>query len=128
MAIGPFTTSRTGGNDAWMGSRHAVAEAQPGTLNAAAFKSAEGVVDGVVPSGYPVMDNGDGTLKPYDGAGELAGFSIDNRDISKGDEPTAVLWHGRIKVQHLPVKFTVPKTPTAFMFVGVSAGTTDSEA
>lgn len=121
MAIGPITTSRNGGNDAWMGSRHAVAEAQSGTLNAAAFKSAEGVTEGVVPSGYPVMDNGDGTLKPYDGAGALVGFSIDNRDISKGDEPTAVLWHGRIKVKHLPVKFTPPKTPTAFTFVDVPA-------
>ncbi len=124
MPIGPITTARSGDNDAWLGSRHAVANAHPGTLNAAAFKSAEGVVDGVVPSGYPVMDNGDGTLKPWDGVGALLGFSIDDRDVSKGDEPTAVLWHGRIKTDELPVEFTVPEAATSFTFVPAP---TDSE-
>lgn len=115
MAIGPITTSRFGGNDAWMGSRHAVAEAHPGTLNAEAFASAAGVEGGIVPSGYPLVDNGDGTYGPYTGSGTLAGFSIDDRDINHGDELTAVMWHGRIKVDHLPIEFT-PPTGTAFVF------------
>lgn len=117
MAIGPFTTSRSGGDSSWMGSRHAVAEAHPGTLDAAAFASADGVTGGVVPSGYPVSIEGD-KLVPYDSAGSAAlyGFSIDDRDISKGDEPTAVMWHGRIKVANLPVTFEAPAEPGAFVY------------
>ena len=116
MAIGPFTTSRSGGDSSWMGSRHAVAEAHPGTLDAAAFASADGVTGGIVPSGYPVSIDGD-KLVPYDSAGgALYGFSIDDRDISKGDEPTAVMWHGRIKVANLPVTFEAPAEPGAFVY------------
>lgn len=118
MAIGPITTARRGGDDRWMGSRHAVAEAHPGTLNAAAFESAEGVENGVVPSGYPLTDLGDGTYGPYTGGADetLAGFSIDNRDITHGDELTAVMWHGRIKTDYLPVAFTAPTGASAFVF------------
>ena len=118
MGIGPITTARNGGDDSWLGSRHGVAEAHPGTLNAAAFASATGVVDGVVPSGYPLVDLGDGTFGPFsDGATQtLAGFSIDDRDVSNGDEVTAVLWHGRIKVANLPIAFTAPTAATAFVF------------
>lgn len=119
MAIGPFTTSRSGGNSSWMGSRHAVAEAHPGTLDATAFASADGVTNGVVPSGYPVAVEGD-KLVPYDGTpttgNVLYGFSIDDRDISKGDEPTAVMWHGRIKVANLPITFTAPADAGQFTY------------
>ncbi len=114
MAIGPFTTGRSGSNSSWMGSRHAVAEAHPGTLKASAFASAPGVVNGVVPSGYPVQEDAAGFLVPFtDG---VLKFSIDDRDISRGDEPTAVLWHGRIFVDNLPIPFTPPTAATAFTF------------
>lgn len=118
MGIGPITTARSGGDDRWMGSRHAVAEAHPGTLNAEAFATAEGVENGVVPSGYPLTDLGDGTFGPYAGTEDqtLYGFSIDNRDITHGDEPTAVMWHGRIKVAFLPVTLTVPADRGAFIY------------
>ena len=116
--IGPFTTERSGGNDRWMGSRHGVSNAHPGTLDAAAFASATGVTNGVVPSGYPLIkDATSGKYKPFAGtAGQvLAGFSIDDRDVSRGDALTAVLWHGRIKTAHLPITITAP-TGTAFTF------------
>ncbi len=127
MGIGPITTARSGGDDRWMGSRHAVAEAHPGTLKASAFDDAEGVTDGIVPSGYPLTLLVDGTYGPRSNgdpdatptpiaADPLAGFSIDDRDISNGDEPTAVMWHGRIKVDYLPIEFTAPTTGTAFAF------------
>lgn len=120
MAIGPVTTARSGGDSSWMGSRHAVAEAHPGTLDASAFASAPGVTNGVVPSGYPVARDGD-LLVPYaEGDNALYGFSIDDRDISGGDEPTAVMWHGRIKVDNLPVEFAYP-SGTAFVFEGGTA-------
>lgn len=115
MAIGPRTTARSGSDSRWMGSRHAVAEAQPGTLSAAAFTGADGVENGVVPSGYPVMRAGD-LLAPWDGEGDLYGFSIDNRDISTGDEPTAVMWHGRIITEFLPTDFEPPAAPGAFVY------------
>lgn len=115
MAIGPFTTARGGGDDSWMGSRHGVAESHPGTLDASAFTGATGVTDGVVPSGYPVMEAA-GLLVPFDDAtGDLRGFSIGDRDISTGDEPTAVLDHGRVIVANLPVAFTAPAV-SAFVF------------
>lgn len=121
MAIGPTTTGRSGSNSSWMGSRHAVAEAHPGTLDATAFASADGVENGIVPSGYPVaQDETSGLLVPYDPTpttgNTLYGFSIDDRDISGGDEPTAVMWHGRIKIDNLPVTFTAPTDATAFVW------------
>ena len=119
MAIGPFTTARSGGNSSWLGSRHAVAEAHPGTLDAAAFTGADGVTGGVVPSGYPVARDGD-KLVPYDAdpttGNTLYGFSLDDRDISKGDEPTAVVWHGRIKVANLPTVFEAPADAGSFVY------------
>lgn len=114
MGIGPITTGRSGSDSSWMGSRHAVAEAHPGTLDAAAFASADGVENNVVPSGYPVMESA-GLLVPYDGVGDLAGFSIDDRDITNGDEPTAVMWHGRVIVSNLPTAFT-PPSGSAFVW------------
>ena len=120
MGIGPITTARSGGDDSWLGSRHAVAEAHPGTLKATAFASADGVTDGVVPSGYPVAKDVDGFLVPFDDTPEtgndLYGFSIDDRDISNGDETTVVLWHGRIKVTNLPIEFTAPDGVSSFVF------------
>lgn len=117
MAIGPFTTERSGGDDRWMGSRHGVSNAHPGTLDAVAFASAAGVENGVVPSGYP-LTKADDKFGPYDpeGTDDLYGFSIDDRDVSQGDALTAVLWHGRIKLTHLPIEMTAPADPGQFTF------------
>lgn len=120
MAIGPLTTARGGGDSSWLGSRHAVAEAHPGTLDATAFTGADGVTDGVVPSGYPIARLA-GKCVPYDSAGidgseVLYGFSLDDRSVTNGDEPTAVIWHGRIKVANLPVTFTAPADAGAFVY------------
>lgn len=118
MALGPITTARSGGDDSWMGSRHAVAEAHPGTLKASAFTSATGVTDGIVPSGYPVAQVA-GLLVPFNpattGGNTLRGFSIGDRDTSNGDETTAVLDHGRIIVANLPISFT-PPAGSAFVY------------
>lgn len=123
MGIGPYTTSaRSGQVTSWLGSRHAVAEAHPGTLDATEFASAPGVTNGVVPSGYPVARAGDKLVPYVEGVNELYGFSIDDRDISRGDETTAVIWHGRIKVDNLPVPFDYP-AGTAFVFEGGSPAT-----
>lgn len=116
MAIGPKTTDRTGGNDSWLGSRHGVENAHPGTLLASAFENAEGVVNGVVPSGYPLVSASGGTFGPFvegtSTGGQLVGFSIGDRDITDGDDTTAVLWHGRIKLANLPITMTKPAAAT----------------
>ena len=90
-----------------------------GTLDAAAFASADGVTNGIVPSGYPVAQEGD-LFVPYDPTpttgNTLYGFSLDDRDTSNGDEPTAIIWHGRIKTANLPVTFTAPDDAGAFVY------------
>ena len=110
-----------GGDDSWLGSRHAVENAESGTLNADAFD----VEDDVVPSGTPVAVDGD-LLVPFTGAvsGEgddavaqvLRGFVIGDHSIAEGDKSVPVLWHGRVIVENLPVDITVPAGPTAFTF------------
>lgn len=117
MALGPFTTGRSGSNSSWMGSRHGVAEAAPGTLKASAFSGATGVTNGIVPSGYPIMLDGAGLYIPFTGTdGTKLRFSIDDRDIRNGDETTAVLRHGVIAVSKLPIAFTPPTGASAFVF------------
>lgn len=120
MGIGVFSrTFEPGGDDSWMGSRHGVSNARTGTLKASAFPT--GTYNGVVRSGTPVAEDAQGYLIPYDsasttGAEVLAGFVIDDRDVTEGDEPCALLWHGRIITANLPVAFTAPTAPTAFVF------------
>lgn len=128
MGIGPYKTGETAsGSQRWLGSRHGVSNANPGTLDAEAFASAEGVEEGVVPSGTPLtFDDASGLYVPYDGA-TLSGFLLHDRDINNGDETAAILWHGRILAEHLPVELVEPTNPSAFTLVGASAAGDDTE-
>lgn len=128
MGIGPYSSgSHSIGSPRWLGSRHGVSNANTGTLDAEAFASAPGVENGVVPSGYPLtFDDATGLYGPYDGA-TLSGFSLHDRDISRGDEPTAVLWHGRILGEHLPIEIAAPTNPSAFVLVGIDAAPEEGE-
>lgn len=103
-----------GGDDSWLGSRHAVDNAESGTLSASAFDAND---NKIVLSGTPVRVDG-GLLVAYTGAEgqELRGFVIGDHSVAEGDKPCAVLWHGRIITDNLPVDFTVPAGPTAFTF------------
>lgn len=103
-----------GGDDSWLGSRHAVENAESGTLSADAFDAYE---NKIVPSGTPVAVDGDLRV-PYTGEDdqELRGFVIGDHSVAGGDKSVAVLWHGRIITDNLPVDFTVPAGPTAFHF------------
>lgn len=103
-----------GGDDSWLGSRHAVDNAESGTLSATAFDANE---NKIVRSGTPVSVDG-GLLVPFTGAVDqvLRGFVIGDHSVAEGDKPCAVLWHGRIIVDNLPVAFTSPTVPTAFTF------------
>lgn len=104
-----------GGDDSWLGSRHAVENAESGTLNADAFD----VDNDIVASGYPVQPDGDGLYEPFSGGPGLR-FAIGDHSIAEGNKTVALLWHGRIKPDNLPVdEFDAP-AGTQFTFVGVN--------
>lgn len=96
-----------GANDrTWLGSDHNIRATH--VLNAAAF-------DGdVVLSGTPVELDADLLAVPYAG-GELRGFVYSDYPLDNGNYPAAVVIHGDIKVNNLPVDF-VPPAGTAFTF------------
>lgn len=114
MSLNIISKKYGGGDDSWLGSRHAVDNAQTGTLDAAAFASA---TDGVVKSGTPVKAQGE-KLVPA-GADAPIGFVLGDHSVKDGDASVAIVWHGLIIVDNLPVEgFSVPATAGAFTYVG----------
>lgn len=114
MALGVRIESGAGGDLSWLGSRHGVANARTVTLKASAF------TDGIVPSGTAVAEDTDGFCVPYTGAEgqDLVGFILNHTNIGDGDEPVAVLDHGRVIVANLPDQdFEVPANTGSFVFV-----------
>lgn len=114
MALGVTSETVAGGNLSWLGSRHGVANARTVTLKASAF------TDKFVPSGTPVGLDGEGFAVPYTGGEDqvLVGFVINDQNVTDGDEPVAILDHGRVIVANLPVEgFTVPENPGVFIYV-----------
>lgn len=113
MALGVTSETVAGGNLSWLGSRHGVVNARTGTLKASTF------TDKLVPSGTPVSVDTDGLYIEYtaEGGKPLAGFIINDVSVADGDEPVAILDHGRIIVANLPVEFTAPATAGAFIYV-----------
>ena len=112
MALGITSKSFGGGDDSWMGSRHGVETATTITLDESAF------TDKLVKSGTPIVKSAtDGLAEPYDTGDVLYGFVIGDHDISDGDTPVAVMWHGRVIVDNLPVAFTPPAAAGLFDFV-----------
>lgn len=101
-----------GGDDSWLGSAHAVDNAESGTLDASAFGAVE---DGIVRSGTPVTPSGD-LYVPFTGTGPLR-FVIGDHSIAGGDKTVPLLWHGRIIVDNLPVELTAPADAGQFTFV-----------
>lgn len=100
-----------GGDDSWLGSAHAVGNAESGTLDASAFSAAE---DGIVLSGTPVTPDGD-LYVPFTGDGELR-FVIGDHSIAGGNKTVPLLWHGRIDVANLPVELDAPTGAHQFTF------------
>lgn len=113
MSLTIQTEKFGGGDDRWMGSRHGVVNAKTGTLKASAF------TDKIVKSGFPVKLGTDGLYEPAatDGSAAPAGFVVGDHDVTAGDTPVPVMWHGRILVGFLPVEFTAPAEAGQFTYV-----------
>lgn len=109
-----ITSQKYGGGDlSWLDSRHGVTNARTITLDAAQFADA---TDGIVKAGTPVEAGDGGLYKPFT-SGTLAGFTLNDVSIKDGDETVAMLDHGRINVDKLPVEDFTPPAQSAFIFL-----------
>lgn len=108
-------TETFGQDDAsWLGSDHGTDMARSITLDTSAFTAATHYPDGYFPSGLPLGQiTATGMYGPYnsaaaDGTETLAGFlltSVDAPDVDTTDVVGALLDHGRVIVDRLPVTF-----------------------
>lgn len=113
----PRLTSETygSGNMAWLGSAHAIENAQTAMLDISAFTAGTHYPDGYIPSGMPVAKVA-GVLVPYDAteatvtaAGILAGFVLtDQKVVGTADFAVPLFDHGRVKTANLPIAFVKP--------------------
>lgn len=107
------------GRKNWLGSAHGVNHAQTATLDVSTFTADTDYPEGRIPSGTPVNAADRTAVVKWDPAagGGALGFLIDDVDVVDGEAvPCAVLLHGAVVVEELPVEFTVPTAPTAFIF------------
>lgn len=116
----------TGEDRTWLGSTHGLANARTATLDVAAFTQATHYPDGYFPSGIPVNTADEGAVKPWTGAqGERLGFLATSQAVDGQTKiPAPILRHGTIKVDMLPVDFTIPADPPGqFAFIGGTQAT-----
>lgn len=105
------TATSRAGDQRWIGSRHALNNARTATINPALFTKAQHYPSGYLPSGLPVNAANSGNVGPFTGAaGQVLRFLKDNHEVKADvDEiQVALLWHGLILTDFLPVPFTIP--------------------
>lgn len=90
------------GDQSWLASDHGLFNARSFTLHAEAFKAVQDK-NGKVPSGYPVAES-DGKLVPYAGSGTFVGHNLFDQDARYGDIAVAVLYHGTVNADRVPVE------------------------
>lgn len=111
----------------WLGSSHGTDAGRSITLDVSTFTEATHYPDGYFPSGLPLgRITASGLYGPYDseavdGRATLAGFLLAPVDTptGSGDVIGALLDHGRVKVNRLPVAFdpaTVADNATTIVF------------
>lgn len=116
----PYMTTESfgSGDQSWIGSRHALNNAQTAMLDISAFTPATHYPDGYIRSGQPVSKVG-GMLVPYDqaeatvtGAGILYGHVLfDQKVHGTTDFPVPLFDHGRVVAANVPGGFTPPVAP-----------------
>lgn len=105
------------GRKTWLGSGHGVNHAQTGTLDMSSFSAAD-YPEGYIPSGFPVDATDRTAVKKWTSASTgTLGFVLDDVTVVADEAaPAALLLHGAVYTDELPVEFTAPATPTAFIF------------
>lgn len=123
------------GDQTWLGSTHGIYNCRSGNLDVSVFTAATHYPDGHLLSGIPLgkitaTDQYVPWDPAYDADPVTAGQQGDGREVLAGflftdvrvngteDLNAAVLVHGTVNVDHLPVAFTPPADRGAFVFVG----------
>lgn len=119
--IGRSSTGTRAGDQRWIGSRHALDSAKSATVSVSQFTKATHYPNGYLPSGLPVNAADPSVVKPYTGAaGEVLRFLKDNHEVEAGinEIQVALIWHGLVYSNRLPVAFTIgtPADKGAFVF------------
>lgn len=124
MRPGQRSESFTPGEDwSWLGSAHATDTWESKTLDASSFTAT--FTDNIVPSGVVVSEDtpGGSLVVLGSGGGGKVGFLAVTKDISGGDTPAAIMWHGQVIVDNLPTDHGLDAAAAALMplidFVGV---------
>ena len=119
------TATSRAGDQRWIGSRHALNNARTATLDPALFTAATHYPNGYLPSGLPVNAADPSAVAPFTGgATEVLRFLKDNHEVEAGvtEIQVALLWHGLVVTEFLPVPFTIPAGYTGgFEFEGSDA-------
>lgn len=106
----------------WLGSRHALNNAQTAMVDVSAFTKATHYPDGYLPSGTAVAKitvDGADRLVPYTvaegtttGAGVLAGHILFDQAVKDDTDFAVPLFdHGRVNEEFVPGDFTAPVAP-----------------
>ncbi|QQU97790.1 hypothetical protein [Corynebacterium amycolatum] len=97
MHIRPDVGSYSPSDLSWLGSRHAVDEAETGTLG----EKTTHIRMPVLPSGTALRRDGDYWLPVTSKSQQVDGFLLTDQDNNPG-EIVPIIWHGRIRVDRLP--------------------------
>lgn len=103
-------TSVGSGDQRWLASAHGINNARSSALDVSAFTEATHYPDGYFPSGLEVNAADESAVTPWTGAeGEQLGYVLFDVSVT-GDEHenAAVLRHGLINVEYLPVDHVAP--------------------
>jgi hypothetical protein len=122
----PRLTSETigGGDQSWLGSAHGIGNCRTATIDVSAFTAGTHYPNGYIPSGLPVDVADEGAAAPWTGGeGEVLGFVFTDQPCTAttADFAAPILRHGLVKVDNLPIAFTVVAAP-GFAFIEVAGG------
>lgn len=109
------------GDQTWLASLHALANARTGNLDISTFTKATHYPNGYLPSGLELSVADEGALVPWTGAaGEKLGFLVEDTPTDGTENPNvAYLWHGAIKTANLPIAHVAATTGDASGFTFV---------
>lgn len=108
-----------GGDQTWLGSTHGISNSRTVTIDVSGFTAGTHYPNGYLPSGLPLNVADEGAAVPWTGAaGEELGFLLFDQTCAATtpDFAAAVLRHGTVMVDNLPIAFTAVDD-TGFVFI-----------